>query len=211
MGNTRDIITRIEGIILVSLCLLFIGYNIYMTKKGEDFDSSEYSKEEKKQAKKEEKEAKKVSIKKSILNIIIGISALKFGGDFVVNGCTDIAEMIGISEKLISLTIIAVSTSLPELMTSISATRKVETDIAIGNVIGSQIFNILLIIGVSATISPIRYALSYNKDIILLLIGTAMLSLFPRIGKRDEMTRKNGLSFVTMYVFYMISLVIFNG
>lgn len=211
MGNTGEKITRIEGLILVALCVLFIVYNIYMVKKGEEFDSTEYSKAEKKQIKKEEKEAKNVSIVKSIFSVIIGILALKFGGDFVVNGCTDIATMIGISEKLISLTIIAISTSLPELMTSISATRKGETDIAIGNVIGSQIFNILLIIGVSATISPISYTLSYNKDIILLLIGTIMLSLFPRMGKMDEMTRKNGLSFVTMYSFYIVSLVIFNG
>lgn len=203
--NENGIIARSEGIILVSLCVLFIIYNIIMAKKGEDFDginkelvitnietsSSKY-------------------ILKSIIYIILGIIGLKFGGDFVVNSCSEIARMIGLSEKLISLTIIAVATSLPELVTSLIATKKGEVDLAIGNIIGSCIFNILLIIGVSAIISPISYSLSYNKDMAVLIVATLFLALFPFIGKKDVMTRFNGIIYLIGYVLYMAFLVIAN-
>ena len=108
--------------------------------------------------------------------------------------------MIGMSEKLISLTVIAIATSLPELATSVVATKKGEVDLAIGNIIGSCIFNILLIIGVSAIIHPITYTLSYNKDIIWLMVATLFLALFPFIGKKDEMTRANGIIYFMGYI-----------
>ena len=114
---------------------------------------------------------------------------------------------MGISEKLISLTIVAFSTSLPELITSITATIKGDTDMAIGNVLGSQLFNILLIIGLSALLSPITYSIAYNGNIILLVIGSIMLGAFPFIGKKGEMTRSNGVLFIIMYIFYIITLV----
>lgn len=198
-------IGRAEGIVLVSLCVLFIIYNIIMAKKGEEFDG--ISKElvitniEMSSAR---------YIVKSIVYIILGIVGLKFGGDFVVNSSSEIARMMGLSEKLISLTIIAVATSLPELVTSIIATKKGEVDLAIGNIIGSCIFNIVLIIGVSAIISPISYSLSYNIDIAILIVATLFLALFPFIGKKDEMTRLNGMIYMVGYVMYMAFLVITN-
>ena len=198
-------IGRAEGIVLVSLCVLFIIYSIIMAKKGEEFDG--ISKElvitniEMSSAR---------YIVKSIVYIILGIVGLKFGGDFVVNSSSEIARMMGLSEKLISLTIIAVATSLPELVTSIIATKKGEVDLAIGNIIGSCIFNIVLIIGVSAIISPISYSLSYNIDIAILIVATLFLALFPFIGKKDEMTRLNGMIYMVGYVMYMAFLVITN-
>lgn len=195
-------IARVEGIILVALCVLFIIYNIIMAKKGEDFDGIS-------------KDLVIVNIEmstarytiKSIIFIVLGIVCLKFGGDFVVNSASEIARMLGMSEKLISLTIIAVATSLPELATSVIATKKGEVDLAIGNIIGSCIFNILLIIGVSAVISPIGYSISYNKDIICLMVATLFLALFPFIGKKDEMTRINGIIYFVGYIAYTISLI----
>ena len=199
------VIGRGAGFVLIGLCILFIIYNIIMAKKGEDFDGIS-------------KDLVIVNIEmstarytiKSIIFIILGIVCLKFGGDFVVNSASEIARILGMSEKLISLTIIAVATSLPELATSVIATKKGEVDLAIGNIIGSCIFNILLIIGLSAIITPISYSLNYNKDIICLIVATLFLALFPFIGKKDEMTRANGIIYLVGYIAYSISLIITN-
>lgn len=196
-----NMITRKEGIFLVFLCVLFIVYNIVMAKKGNEFDKNTII---------ELEDRKKIPTFKSIVLILIGIVALKFGGDFVVDGSTYIAKVMGISEKIIGLTILAISTSLPELITSVTATRKGEVDMAIGNIIGSQIFNIVLIIGVSAIITPINYSISYNMDMTILIASTILFALFPFIGKKDEMTRANGVVFVGIYVMYMIWLVTSN-
>lgn len=199
------VIGRAAGFVLISLCVLFIIYNIIMAKKGEDFDGIS-------------KDLVIVNIEmstarytiKSIIVIIIGIVFLKLGGDFVVDSASEIARILGMSEKLISLTIIAIATSLPELATSVIATKKGEVDLAIGNIIGSCIFNILLIIGLSAIITPISYSLNYNKDIICLMVATLFLALFPFIGKKDQMTRANGIIYLVGYIAYSISLIITN-
>lgn len=201
LGN-NGIISRGEGIILLIFCILFIIYNIIMSKKGNEFDGEK--------VKINKKEEKKINIFKSIIMIIIGIIGLRFGGDFVVENVREIALLFGISEKLISLTIVAFSTSLPELITSITATRKGEEDLAIGNIIGSQIFNILLILGISSVISPITYSISYNFDMYILIAASFIFMLYPFIGKKDTMTRANGIFFVGIYIVYMINLVIKN-
>lgn len=194
-------ISRHEGTVLVVLCIVFIIYSIIMAKKGNKFDGIEDKTTD------EEVNTKTL---KSLIMVIIGIAGLKFGGDFVVENVSKIAAMIGISQKVISLTIVAFSTSLPELITSITATRKGDTDMAIGNIIGSQIFNILLIIGVSSVISPIKYSIEYNFDMYILIASSFVFVLFPYIGKKDTMTRLNGLLFVTVYIAYMVTLVIKN-
>ena len=191
-GN-EEIITKIEGVILLICCIFYIIYNVVMAKKSENqFTVSQ---------------EKTVNILKSIIDLILGIIALKFGGDYVVDGCVRIAQKFCVSEELISLTIIALSTSLPELITSITATRKGHTDIAIGNILGSQIFNILLIIGVSATICQINYIPTYNKYAEVLIMGSVMLSLYPFIGEKNKMTRANGFCFVLFYILYIINLI----
>lgn len=204
-GNPENahLITKTEGIILLALCVLYIIYNIIMAKKGESFDFED--------GKETTETQTPMNILRAIFDVVIGIIGLKLGGDLVVNSCVAIAEAFGISEELISLTIVAISTSLPELITSITATRKGETDMAIGNILGSQIFNILLIIGTSAFLCPINYAVSYNKYMIVLILGTVMLSLFPFVGEKNKMTRGNGVPFVFIYALYMVSLVMFNG
>lgn len=206
INGTEEQINKIimpEGLILLVFCIIFIIYNIIMAKKGEEFDKEDDIIEIK-------TNNKIISpLWEAIFGIVIGIVGLKLGGDFVVDGSVAIAKAIGISEKLIGLTIVAFSTSLPELITSISATKKGETDMAIGNILGSQIFNIFLIIGLSATLYPITYSITYNSDIILLTIGSIMLALFPFIGKKNEMTRWNGVIFVLIYIAYLIKTIIY--
>ena len=202
MCNIGHDITRQEGIILIIWFALFILYTIYMARKGEHFDTEETVVEIKAQEKTN-------STIKSLLSIVIGIIALKFGGDFVVDNAVIVARALNISEKVISLTIIAIGTSLPELVTSVTAAIKGDSDIAIGNILGSNIFNILLILGLSATISPITYSTSYNNQILVLIISTILLALFPFIGKKNEMTRINGIAFLIIYGIYMVGLFVY--
>lgn len=193
----HNVITRSEGFILFLCTVAFICYNLYMAKNAKKISKHSIEKAS-------FIELKKINIWKSILMIIMGIILLKFGGDFVVNNAVLLAQRFGLSQKLIGLTIIAVSTSLPELLTSLTAAFKGETDMAIGNILGSQIFNVFLIIGTSAIISPINYSPSYNNDIIILLFGTFFMCLNPFFGKKDTMTRYNGIMFVSVYVIYIL-------
>lgn len=198
MCNQGKDVTKGEGIVLIVLFILFIGYTILMAFKGEEFD-----KEEGASSATEELQTNPL---KDLISVFVGILALKIGGDLVVDNAVKVAEFFHLSEKIISVTILAVGTSLPELVTSVSAAIKGKSDIAIGNIIGSCIFNMLLIIGVSAVIKPIVYNISYNKDLIILIVGTAILALFPAIPPKNEMSRMNGVIYVCLYVGYMVSL-----
>ncbi len=193
-NNTKtNIITRSDGIILLGCASSFIFYNIYMAKRNANSIVELQSEKN-----------ENINILKSFFYILLGIISLKIGGDVVVKYASKIANILGISEKIISITIVAFATSLPELLTSVNATIKGETDMAIGNIIGSQIFNIFLIIGISAILCPIKYSLHYNFDISVLLIGTILFALFPFIGRKHYMTRINGIIFVLIYIFYII-------
>lgn len=198
--NIGTDITRGEGIFLIVLFVLFIIYTIYMGKKGEEFENKDILVEV--------QTDENYSTMKSIFWIILGIVGLKIGGDLVVNHSITIAKALNISEKVISLTIIAIGTSLPELVTSVTAAIKGDSDIAIGNILGSNIFNILLILGVSSAITPITYSVSYNNQILVLIIGTILLALFPFIGAKNKMTRTNGFAYLVIYAIYMIGLFV---
>ncbi len=202
MSNMGMGIDRLDGIILIILFIAFILYTIYMAKKGEQFDKVEEVKEPTK------KDEKKFNLLKSILSIVLGIVGLKIGGDFVVDNAITIAGFFNISEKIISLTIVAIGTSLPELVTSVTAAIKGDSDIAIGNILGSNIFNILLILGVSSVIQPIVYNSGYNLQMGILVIATLILGIFPYVGKKNEMTRSNGLVYFILYLIYMALLFI---
>ena len=199
--NTDGTISKVEGIILIVLFLLFIIYTIIMSKKGNKFDGTEESNELKVQD-------KPISITKNILFIIIGIIGLKIGGDLTVDNATNIARMFNISEKIIGLTILAVGTSLPELVTSVTAAIKGNSDIAIGNIVGSNIFNILFIIGVSAIITPLAYNFTYNIQMVILIAATIILALFPAIPPKNEMSRMNGLIYFILYLVYLAILFV---
>jgi cation:H+ antiporter len=194
--NTGLEISRAEAIVLIVMFVLFILYTIVMGIKGEKFDKDETIIEI-------QTDNKQISVWKSILFIILGIVGLKIGGDLTVNNATEIARQFNISEKVISLTILAIGTSLPELVTSVTAAIKGNSDIAIGNIIGSNIFNILLIIGVSALISPLTYNITYNIQMAILIIAMIVLALFPIIPPKNEMSRMNGIIYLIMYTAYM--------
>lgn len=191
--NTGGAINKIEAILLLLLFLLFIAYTVFMAKKQSSKEKQDEVKTEK----------RLLPILKDILLIILGVIGLKVGGDLAVDNAVNIANYFGISEKIIGLTILAVGTSLPELVTSVTAAIKGNSDIAIGNIIGSNIFNMLLIIGVAAFINPINYNLSYNMDLIILVVATLLLALFPIIPPKNEMSRANGMIYFLMYVGYI--------
>jgi cation:H+ antiporter len=193
-------ITRFDAVILIAMFVLFILYTIVMGIKGENFDKEDEPLVE------IQTDTKQVSIWKSIFYIIIGIIGLKIGGDLTVNNATEIARQFNISEKVISLTILAIGTSLPELVTSVTAAIKGNSDIAIGNIIGSNIFNMLLIIGISALISPLSYNITYNIQMAILIVAMIVLALFPVIPPKNEMSRANGIVYLIMYIAYMAML-----
>ena len=193
--NTNQDVNRVEGISLLILFVLFLIYTIFMGKR-EPKNEIELSLEE----------VKKISIPKNIILIILGIALLKLGGDLVVENAEKIAIALKVSEKIIGLTIVAIGTSLPELVTSITAAIKGNSDIAIGNIVGSNIFNMLLIIGVSAVIQPIKYNVTYNSQMIILLIGMILMLLYPFIKPKDEISRMNGLVSVVLYIVFMVKL-----
>ena len=149
----------------------------------------------------EEEETKDVKTWLSLVFIVGGIVAIKFGGDFVVNSASFIATKFGMSETLVGLTIVAVGTSLPELVTSIVAAKKGETSLAIGNVVGSNIFNILLILGVSGTIHPIGIIMENCIDLFIVLICTVLVFIFAKI--KDSISRVEGAILVAIYIGYM--------
>ena len=205
-NNAGEQIGRVEGVILVVLFALFIAYTIFMgiRESKEEIEKEIHEEEESK----EMIEQEKFGVLKAIGLIAGGIIALKYGGDLVVNAACEVARILGISEKVISLTIIAIGTSLPELVTSVIAAVKDESDIAIGNIVGSNIFNILLILGVGAIITPMTYSLSYNVDMAILIVATTVLAILPFIGKKDTMTRVNGALCLALYAGYMVTLFI---
>lgn len=204
LANIGNSISRIDAIILIALFIGFICYTIMMAKKGEDFD--EISEEEKQRS---AEEGKKRKIIVNIIYIIVGIIALKIGGDLVVEHSEKIAKMFNVSDKIIGLTIVAIGTSLPELVTSVTAALKKNSDIAIGNIIGSNIFNMLLIIGTAAAISPMNYNTSYNLQMGILIIATIVLGIFPYTDRKDEMTISNGITYLMLYALYMAMLFAF--
>ncbi|WP_075351829.1 calcium/sodium antiporter [Algoriphagus marinus] len=139
--------------------------------------------------------------------IILGLAGLVGGGKLVVDNAVAMAQSLGVSEKIIGLTIVAAGTSLPELATSVVAAMRKNADIAIGNIVGSNLFNILLIIGVSGLIRPLSYNSAFNTDIYMLLGGTAFLFLAMFIGKKHRLDRWQSLLLLCVYLAYTGYLV----
>lgn len=186
-----EILSRMDGIMLLILFLIFLAY-VYTQLKNEQMPEK----------------IKEVNLPawKIWGLIIIGLLALMAGGKLVVNSAVFMATTWGVSEKLIGLTIVAAGTSLPELATSVVAALKKNSDIAIGNVIGSNIFNIFFILGMSATVRPIAFDTAFNKDIYLLLAGTALLFLLLYLGKK-KLGRPAAAVLVATFIAYTLYLV----
>lgn len=187
----------VESIIFV---LLFIAYIVFLFIRSKK-NYKEIEEE------KEEKITKKVIIK-SIIYIVIGLSSIIFGGDLVVDSASSLASKLGMSQSLIGLTIVAIGTSLPELVTSIVASIKKENDIAIGNVIGSNIFNIVFILGVSSVISPLSILSGSLIDVIVLIITGILVLLISLFSKNIK--KWHGIIFVILYIIYVVYLILNN-
>lgn len=192
-------ISRIEGIAF----LICFAYFLVITIKSAKDTDNEFVTEAATtaEAEAELEMIKDMSIFKTILISAIGIIGIIWGGDMVVDCATKIATSLGMSANLIGLTIVAVGTSLPELVTSVVATKKGETEIAIGNIIGSNIFNILLIIGLASTITPLTISRFSLIDIIFMTIITVLLYLF--IKKSNSLKKVHGYIFILLYIGYM--------
>ena len=175
--------SRTLGILLL---VIFIAYVVYLVRDAIKHPTGE------------EEDEKLFSVGKSILLILIGIALIVGGGQAVVYSAKEIARIAGMSETLIGLTIVAVGTSLPELVTSIVAAGKGETGMAVGNVVGSNLFNLLLILGVSSAIHPIGVNLASVYDLLLLTLITVGTYLFSLVGR--SIKRAEGLVLVLVYV-----------
>lgn len=193
---------RVDGIIFL---VIFIVYLLWMIRSAKQARNAGDKLEEEEEEFIEE-EIKILPMWKCLLFIVGGMIAIKFGGDFVVDGASTIAEGFGLSQTLIGLTIVALGTSLPELVTSIVAARKDEVDMALGNVIGSNIFNILLILGVAAVISPITFLMENIIDIVILIVMSLVVWIFAWTSK--EINRKEGIMMLLMYAVYMVYICI---
>lgn len=197
IGLFDNSIGFIDGILLWVLFIAYIAYLFIMTKKGkiqaDESDDEDNGKKPKK-------------VWQLILFGIIGIALVVFGSNITVNAATEIATMFGMSERFIGLTIVALGTSLPELVTSITAALKKNADIAIGNIVGSNIFNILFVIGTSAMITPVAYQNQFLIDSIL-CVATAMLLLLLVLNKDKKLKRWGGIIMLICYAGYFVYLI----
>ena len=148
---------------------------------------------------------KELSYGKSILFLIVGAAAIAFGGDITVDTASRIAIELGMSQTLVGLTIVSIGTSLPELVTSVVAARKNEVDMAVGNAVGSNIFNILMVLGISSAISPVALIRENIIDIVLLMVFSVMVWIFA--GTRKKIERKEGIIMVVVYLVYCAYII----
>lgn len=189
LDNKINLITRSEGILL----LLFASIFSYSTVLDATLN------------KKSKIETSKFSFK-DVLYIVLGIVLIALSAEVIVNSCVNISKYLGVSEDLIGLTIIAVGTNLPELVTSIVAVKKGESDIAIGNLVGTNIYNIFLILGLSATINPITISTNAFIDIIILTITSFIVYIF--IRHKKDINKIEGITMILLYIIYIVYVVV---
>jgi cation:H+ antiporter len=180
-------INRFEAILLLAFFALFIFYVIKQFRQNQNITESGI---------------KTYSNLKVIFLISIGLVGLVAGGKLIINNAIEIAQGLGVSEKAIGLTIIAAGTSLPELATSVVAAIKKNSDIAVGNILGSNVFNIFFVLGISAFIKPVDYNNAFNSDLLFLLAGNIVLFLAMFTGKKHKLDRWEALLLIILYCGY---------
>ncbi len=188
-----SMIYRTDGILLIAFFILFMYYTYRIARQKETAELPLI---------------KELPPWKSVLFIITGIGGLAIGGKWIVDGAVYIASLAGMSEATISLTIVAFGTSMPELATCIVAAKKKNTNIIIGNIIGSNIFNILFVLGISALVKPIPFDKALNYDIIAGIIAPALLLLFIIFSSKKMLGKMPGVIFVFLYIIYIAILLI---
>lgn len=198
LGHDRMMLTRVNGLILIVLFAFFILYMIRSAQHSMNNEDSEFAAEA--------AEMKVMSVPKSLIFIVVGIAGITLGSDWVVDGAKTIASAFGISENLIGLTIVAFGTSLPELMTSIVAARKNEVDMALGNAVGSNIFNILMVLGIASALSPIAFIQENIIDIII-LVGFSFI-VWLMAWTKHRLDKIEGLAMILLYAGYVVYICI---
>ncbi|MGD2093616.1 MAG: calcium/sodium antiporter [Phycisphaerales bacterium] len=188
-----SILTRIDGLVLLSFFVIFLYYSFGIARHFEDLETLLPQKER--------------SLRKISLMVAAGLTALILGGKFVVDGAVGLAVVLGISQSTIGLTIVAVGTSLPELATSAMAAYKRNPEIALGNVVGSNIFNVFFILGVSSLIRPLPFGTEHNLDIGALILASVLLFVFMFTGKRRKLDRWEAGLFLVMYAAYVFFVI----
>ena len=191
-GQANSFLSRIDGLILICFFIIFMYYIVEISKKSNTQN---------------DESIKTMSTLKSTIYIVLGLVGLVIGGQWIVDGATEIATGLGVSQSLIGLTVVAIGTSLPEMATSVVAAYKGKSDIAIGNVVGSNIFNIFWILGLSAFIKPLPFKLSSNVDILMATLASLFLFLFLFIGEKHKLQKWQGVMFILIYVAYLSYLV----
>jgi cation:H+ antiporter len=195
-------LSRFESIALLIFMGMFMYYIFYISK--EQLHTDENKQEE--EGEKGEK-ILKMPMWKSVLFVGLGLVGLIVGGELVVRGAVKIAQMLNMSESFIGLTVVAIGTSLPELVTSVMAAYRKNSDIAIGNVVGSNIFNIFTILGITGLITPLPFSPNSNFDISAVIVATVLLILVLPVGKKGKIDRLNGVFFLLCYIAYTYYLV----
>lgn len=190
MGYTGQKISFWEGIVLWIVFLFYLGYLFVMAKKKQEDQTQEYQ---------------KLPIWKLLLAVLVGLVAVVWGSDITVDAATALAKGFGLSERFIGLTIVALGTSLPELVTSVSAAIKGKADIAIGNIVGSNIFNILFVVGTTALIIPVVFEPKFLIDTFI-AFGAGLVLLLC-VAKRKKLVRMHGVIMLIGYIAYFIYLV----
>lgn len=199
-SNLDYVITKSEGILLILFTLAYIIYSIYEEKKI-------YNEKINKEIIESVETREIYPIITIIIYIILGILGLKFGADFVVDNSVKIASSLGLSEKFIGMTLVAVGTALPEIITSIISVRKDETDLLLGNISGSNIINLCLLIGLGAVIAPLKYSISFNSSIFFLIAVTIILQVIATINHKSEIDRKRGAALILIYFIYVLVMI----
>lgn len=194
LGYFDQTVSTVDGFILWALMIVYMAYLLNMAKKGEASVETTTGDEKK-------------SIWKLLIFVASGLGLIVWGSDVTVNAATNIALVFGVSERIIGLTIVALGTSLPELMTSVTAAMKGKADIAIGNIVGSNIFNILFVVATTAVITPTAYAKSFLVDSVM-MIESAVLLWLCLLGKEKKLKRWAGAIMLGLYAGYLVYMFI---
>ncbi|MBQ8734208.1 MAG: hypothetical protein IJY76_06970 [Anaerotignum sp.] len=194
MGLQNHVVSRLEGVILMGCMVIYMMYLLRLAKRG-SIDNEEL-----------DEFAEKSSMAKLIFLVIIGVAAIVWGSDIAVNAATAIARIFGMSERFIGLTIVALGTSLPELVTSVTAALKGNCDIAVGNIVGSNLFNIMFVVGITAIITPVVYAPAFKIDSAV-AIGAAVL-LWLCVLRKQTLNRLHGIIMLLCYGGYFAYLMV---
>ncbi len=189
--QSENVMSRSEGIVLLFFFIIFLIYNFAISKVETD-DAEKFT---------------EMNTVKMVLYILLGLGGLFFGGQFVVNNSVDIARHFDVSDRIIGLTIVAIGTSLPELFTSAVAAHKGQSDIAMGNILGSNIFNIFFILAVSALIRPLPFNSAMNLDLMVLITASFLLFFTMFTGKKRTLDRWEAVLFLVIYVVYTVYLI----